>query len=68
MIMTGILFIILIPIVFTLIALNLSHPSKRGGRSGDGGYYGPYDGGHDSAGSCDTGFGGGDCGGGGGGE
>jgi hypothetical protein len=68
MTMTGILFIILIPIVFTIIALNFTDSSKRGYRSGDGGYYGPYDGGHDSAGSCDTGFGGGDCGGGGGGE
>ncbi|MBW3114606.1 MULTISPECIES: hypothetical protein [Bacillaceae] len=63
--MTGLIIILLVPIIITIMALNLSSSSKRDYRNGDGGYVGSYDGNQDQAG-CDSGFDGGDCGGGGG--
>ncbi|MFI8687116.1 hypothetical protein [Rossellomorea sp. NPDC077527] len=63
--MTGILFILFVPVFITVVALNLKSSSKRDGRNDYGGYVGSYDGGHDHA-SCDNGFSGSDCGGGGG--
>ncbi|PFA67067.1 hypothetical protein CN378_11860 [Bacillus sp. AFS015802] len=62
--MTGMLVLLLVPIFFTIVALNLTSSSKRDYRNGDGGYFGSSDGSHDHAG-CDSGFDGGDCGGGG---
>ncbi|UII58295.1 hypothetical protein LS684_22055 (plasmid) [Cytobacillus spongiae] len=62
--MSGILFILITPIVFFIIVLNLTGSSKRDHKSNDGGYYGT--GGSEFSNTSDSGSDGGDGGGGGG--